>query len=267
MPRANVNNINIHYRVYGDGEPLILICGLGADIGSWFLQLRPFKKHYRVVAFDNRGIGWSDKPSQPYSVKDMAADTVGLMDHLGIEQANVLGISMGGMIAQEVALNYPARVKKLILASTGSEGWDPEKSPKVRRSMKLEEGAQVDWNSKNLARLVVAMTGYSCNSWSHRFLLISLFRICIRQSTLVGMAGQSRAAAGCSTTDRLHLIKSPTLVIGGTKDWIFSRGDTEQMAQRIPGARLVLVEGGNHAMMTEMHSRFNREVLAFLGAR
>jgi pimeloyl-ACP methyl ester carboxylesterase len=111
------------------------------------------------------------------------------------------------------------------------------------------------------------MTRYSCNSRTYRILLVSLFRLCIRQSTLVGMAGQFQAVAGCSTTDRLHLIKSPTLVIGGTKDWIFSRGATELLAQRIPGAKLVLLEGGNHAMMTEMHGRFNREVLAFLGAK
>ena len=264
MPRANVNNINIHYRVYGDGEPLILICGMGSDLDDWIFQMRPFKKRYRLVIFDNRGIGRSDKPLQSYSIKDMAADTVGLMNHLGIEQANVLGISMGGMIAQEVALNYPARVKKLVLASTGAEGWNPETSPEVRRALKLEEGTRVDWNGNNLAKLVIAMTKYSFNSRAYRLLMTSLFRIFVRPSTLVGMEWQFRAVAGNSTIDRLHLIKSPTLVIGGTKDWIFSRGDMELLAQRIPGAKLVLVEGGNHTMMTEMHGRFNREVLAFL---
>jgi 3-oxoadipate enol-lactonase len=267
MPMANVNNINIHYRVYGDGEPLILICGLGAELGSWFLQLRPFKKHYRVVVFDNRGIGRSDKPLQPYTTKDMAADMVGLMDHLGIEQANVLGASMGGMIAQEVALNYPDRVKKLVLASTGAGGWDPETSPEVRCDMRLEEGTRVDWSVNNLVRLMIAMARYSCNSRAHRFLLIALVRIFTKPSMSEGMAGQLPALAGHSTIDRLHLIKSPTIVIGGTKDWIFSRGAMELLAQRIPGARLVLVEGANHAMMTEMHGRFNREVLAFLGAK
>ena len=118
MPMARVNGININYKVEGQGEPLVMLMGLSAALGAWSSQVPLLKKYYRVIRLDNRGAGKSDKPAGPYTTKMMADDTVGLMDHLGIEKANFMGVSMGGMIAQEIAINYPQRVNKLILAST-----------------------------------------------------------------------------------------------------------------------------------------------------
>ncbi|MFP3880362.1 MAG: alpha/beta fold hydrolase, partial [Dehalococcoidia bacterium] len=110
MPLASVNGININYRVAGDGEPLVMIMGFSAGRIGWVPQLRFFKRYYRVVTFDNRGAGRSDKPPGPYSTGMMADDTAKLMDVLGIEKAHIMGLSMGGMIAQELAINYPQRV-------------------------------------------------------------------------------------------------------------------------------------------------------------
>ncbi len=95
MPKANVNGININYGVYGHGEPLVLIMGFAGPKLGWIFQRCFFKKHYQVVTFDNRGVWRTDKPEGPYSIKMMADDTVGLMDHLGIKKANILGVSMG----------------------------------------------------------------------------------------------------------------------------------------------------------------------------
>jgi len=118
MPIANLDGININYRIYGEGEPLVLIMGFGTPLSMRIDQVRFFKKHFRVVAFDNRGVGRSHKPKGPYSTRMMAEDTAKLMDYLGIGKAHVMGISMGGMIAQELAINHPDKVNKLVLACT-----------------------------------------------------------------------------------------------------------------------------------------------------
>src|SRR4030042_2301653 len=116
MPRANVNGTNIYYGVHGQGEPLVMIMGFGGGCRGWYFQTRAFKKHYRVIIFDNRGIGKSDKATEPYTIRTMASDILGLMDNLGIEKANVLGMSLGSLVAQEIAIEHPERAMKLILA-------------------------------------------------------------------------------------------------------------------------------------------------------
>jgi len=109
MPVAKVGDINLCYNARGDGQPLILIIGFASAQTSYFGLARVLAKHYRVVTFDNRGIGGSDKPAGPYSMSMMAGDTIGLMDYLRIEKAHIMGGSMGGMIAQEMAIDHPQR--------------------------------------------------------------------------------------------------------------------------------------------------------------
>jgi 3-oxoadipate enol-lactonase len=118
MPVAKVGDININYKVEGVGEPLLMIMGYGSGMEGWYFQASFFAKHFRVITFDNRGVGGSDKPVGPYTTRMMAEDAFGLMDDLSVEKAHVMGASMGGMIAQELAINHPERVKKLILACT-----------------------------------------------------------------------------------------------------------------------------------------------------
>ncbi len=115
MPVARLNGVNINYQVEGQGEPLVMIMGFSATRSGWIRQTPFFKKYYRVITFDSRGAGRSDKPPGPHSTRMMTDDTLGLMDLLRIEKAHVMGASIGGMIAQELAINYPERVMKLIL--------------------------------------------------------------------------------------------------------------------------------------------------------
>src|SRR5262245_10865251 len=115
MPRVTVGDIGMHYVEVGDGEPVVLIMGFGGDHQSWGFQLPALAGAYRVIAFDNRGAGQTDAPDHPYSTRQMAADTAGLIDALGIDHAHVIGVSMGGMIGQELAIAYPARVRSLQL--------------------------------------------------------------------------------------------------------------------------------------------------------
>lgn len=132
MPTAHINGVELYYEQHGEGPPLVMIMGLRRNADWWWKQLPDFSKHFQVTVFDNRGSGRSDKPDMEYSIGLMAADTAGLMDHLGIATADVLGYSMGGYIAQELALGHPQKVQRLILVSTGAGGdsavlMDPER--------------------------------------------------------------------------------------------------------------------------------------------
>ena len=122
MPTAKIGDIQIYYEDYGQGPPLIMILGLGQDIATWNFQISELSKHLRLIVFDNRDSGKSSRSSQNYITQIMAQDILGLMDHLGIDRTHLLGTSLGGMIAQQVALMAPERVNSLILASTTSWG-------------------------------------------------------------------------------------------------------------------------------------------------
>jgi aminoacrylate hydrolase len=122
MPKATIGDIQIYYEDYGQGPPLIMILGLGQDIATWNFQISELSKHLRLIVFDNRDSGKSSRSSQNYTTQIMAQDILGLMDHLGIDRTHLLGTSLGGMIAQQVALIAPERVNNLILSSTTSWG-------------------------------------------------------------------------------------------------------------------------------------------------
>lgn len=257
MPLAKLNGVNINYRVEGQGKPLVMIMGFSATRSGWIRQIPFFKKYYRVATFDNRGAGKSDKPPGAYSTRMMADDTLGLMDLLGIEKAHIMGASMGGMIAQELAINYPQRVMKLILACTYA-------SQDETSGDTLE---QANFLQLTPAQKAGAMVGLAFNKPIYRFIFGLLARVqvgLVGTSSAVGIAGQSEACLKHNTLDRLRLITAPTLVIVGTADRIIKPVSSEVIAGRIPDAKLVRVEGGSHSFFFEMKNEFNREVLNFL---
>lgn len=264
MPHADVDGASIYYEVRGQGVPLVLITGLGGGHLAWFFQLRPFSRHFRVVTFDSRGIGRSDRPCGPYSIARMARDVVGLMDWIGVPKAHVLGVSLGGMVAQELAIDHPQRVMKLVLASTsaGSEEGDG-RMPRWMAKVGMATGnAGVQ---PRVDSLMKAMNSVSYNTRPFRWLVAPLARVYARKVAGEAAASQFQAAASHSTVDRLHLISAPTLVIAGTDDRLIPASAAGVLAARIANARLVLIEGGSHTLVAEMRGRFNREVLAFLG--
>jgi len=269
MPIAKVNGININYRVQGRGEPLILISGYGTDQTGWMFQTRAFKRYYRVITFDNRGVGKTDKPSGAYSIKMMADDTVGLMDYLGIKKAHILGISMGGMIAQLIAIDYPERVNKLILSSTfarmdESSGFSAE----FYKLLGLRESyTDDDTRSVPIRKISDALTSLAVNKALYRTILLPLAKILVRLSSETGLMGQWEAILSHNTTEDLPKVIAPTLVIVGTQDREHKRTSSEVIAKLIPNSRLVKVEGGSHWLSMEMSGRFNKEVLDFLRDR
>jgi len=122
MPHETINGCRIYYEIHGEGEPLVLIMGLRRNLLWWYRQIPTLSQHFKVLAFDNRGAGRSDKPDMEYSIGLFADDTAGLTRALGLEDAHILGISMGGYIAQELALNHPDLVRDLILGCTSCGG-------------------------------------------------------------------------------------------------------------------------------------------------
>ena len=266
MPRARVNDIDLYYQVHGQGHPLLLIQGFGGGHEGWFFQTRAFKKHYQVIVFDNRGIGRTDRSPAPYTIKTMADDAIGLLNHLGIDSAHVLGMSLGGMVAQEVAISYPERVRKLVLVCTSpGEGEITDIDPEMLKAIGIKEGSsQPDLRSVDFHKTVSAIVSLAFNKRLYRMVLVPLSKYHLKRVGVQGHLEQMEAVVGHSTLDRLHLIEAPTLVITGTEDRIMPPRSSEEIASRIPNARLVKVEGGSHAFFMEMRGRFNREILDFL---
>ncbi len=258
MPAARVNGISVDYSIEGEGEPLLLIMGLGLDKSGWKSQVSEFRKYFKVVTFDNRGVGNSDKPQGPYSTRMMADDAAGLLDYLKMPKAHVLGASMGGMIAQEVALNYPDRVTKLVLACTycqrGQEtsGETPEFASAVELQTKGKVGP--------LVKLLF-------EKWFYRIAYLAMIKIqSMRkgETEASGFMAQVQACMAHDTVQRLPTIKAPTLVIVGTGDRVIKPSSSDLIAKRIPNAKLVKIQNGSHLFSFERRKEFNREILSFL---
>lgn len=256
MPFADVNGIRLHYRVHGKGEPLVLVAGWGTDLRAWVFQLLSFVRDFRVVVFDNRGVGRSDKPEGPYSIAQMAADVVGLMDHLDIPAAHVLGLSMGGMIAQELAITYPRRVMKLVLGCTFA--WKEEGSGQTEEYLAELKG--------DVSRAKLALASLANNNALDRA-FVRLWMRLVSRSWAAGFESQGAAIRDHDTRERLHLITASTLVIAGTKDRVILPSSSRLLTARIPDARLVMIENGSHSMSAENRREFNRAVLSFLQGR
>jgi len=266
MPRANVGDIELYYQIHGDGFPLLMIQGFSGGHDAWFFQTRAFKKKYKVIVFDNRGIGKTQRSPTPYTVKTMADDAVGLLNHLGIGKAHILGMSLGGIVAQEIAINYPAKVEKLVLVCTTTG--DDEISnihPDMLKAMGLKEGdTQPELRSLDFRKTTTGIVSLAFNKRLYRLINVPLVKLYMKRVDMEGLIQQMEAVVGHSTGDRINTIKAPTLVLTGTEDRVISPHSSDEIAGKIPDARLVKLEGGSHAFFLEMRKEFNREVLDFL---
>jgi pimeloyl-ACP methyl ester carboxylesterase len=273
VPFANTGEIELYYEESGSGDPLLLIMGLGADSNAWVRQRPALSRHHRTIVFDNRGVGRSAKPPGPYSIRQMADEAAGLLAHLGIERAHVVGVSMGGMIAQELALHHGPRVGALVLAVTYPE---PDDGAHALRDGAFQHFAGPNGTNGHTAAALggldpITLFQYMLPTvFSERFIREELATLAgdlmqgLAGFSLDGILAQLGACLEHRTTDRLHQIDRPTLVLSGTDDRLIPPRHSERIAERIPGARLVRVEGGTHGINLEHPERFNDEVLRFL---
>jgi 3-oxoadipate enol-lactonase len=276
MSVAKVETIELYYEEHGSGQPLLLIMGLAADSMAWMFQVPEFCKHYRTIVFDNRGVGRSSKPPGPYTISQMADDTAGLLDVLGIAQTHVVGVSMGGMIAQELALRHPRLVRGLVLACTYPE---PDADIERQREFSVEElggrvsaggDIQIDLQAFDPMAFFQQLLPLAFNQeFIEKELpkIMPLFAGALQYGfSMEAILGQVAAVMSHKATDRLHQIAAPTLVITGDADRLVPPANSEILAKHIPGARLVKVPGGSHGFNFETPEVFNREVLDFLAS-
>ncbi len=274
MSTAKVDSIELYYEDHGSGDSLLLIMGLAADSMAWLFQVPELSKHYRTITFDNRGVGRSSKPSGPYTISQMADDTAGLLDVLGIARTHVVGVSMGGMIAQELALRHPQRVRGLVLACTYPE---PDADIERQRQFSVEQlggsvtasgDIQVDLKALDPMAFFQQLLPLAFNQeFIEKELpkIMPLFAGALQYGfSMEAILGQVAAVMTHKATDRLHQIKSPMLVITGDADRLVPPANSDVLAKHIPGARLVKVPGGSHGFNFETPEVFNREVLNFL---
>ncbi|MCL6581250.1 MAG: alpha/beta hydrolase [Firmicutes bacterium] len=263
MPTVRVGELEMYYEATGIGRPLVMIMGLGANAGWWGSGvIQALSRDFRVIVFDNRDAGRTRGPARLYSIRDMAEDTVGLMDALGLEKACVLGLSMGGMIAQELALGHPERVERLVLGCTTpglKRGVPP--APGVMRLLAVESRGPGLRQAFALARATLA------TSWllTHLYALPRLWRMALFHPTSPeGYLRQLQAIAEFDASDRLPALRVPTLVLHGTLDVLLPPENGRLLAELIPGARLVLFKGAAHGLNLERPWQFVRAVREFL---
>jgi 3-oxoadipate enol-lactonase len=261
MPKQRVGDIEIYYEVHSDGpQTLVLIRGLGSNLCAWYEQTPEFARQFRTVVFDNRGAGRTDKPDASYSIAQMAGDVAGLMDALGIRRAALLGISMGGMIAQEFALHYPEKLSCLILGCTNFGGRDViQANPTIVGA--VVAGVSAD---PTVQKLQLQATFADDTIEGHPEVIAKDAQM--RAMYAIPPAAFMRQVQAIQNFDaggRLGLIKVPTMVIGGRDDRLVPFENSRQIAARIPGAKLVELPGG-HLFFVEHPIEFNRAVIDFV---
>lgn len=259
----STDGTRIHYQVTGrpGAPPVLFIQGLGASKNGWALQRIATAPWYNAVALDNRGAGRSDKPHGAYSLEQMADDAIAVLDHAGIESAHVVGASMGGAITQIIGVKYPERTRSLTLACTaGTHHPWREEMLRSWRDNALEHGMGA--MSSEAARFVIGPRSFRrllpAMGWLGPLAL---------GRPAHAFAGQVDAILNVdmAMTDELENIDVPVMVLAGNQDILTPRGDSEELAERIPTAELVVISGAAHGFMFEHATTFNRVLLDFLG--
>ena len=270
MTIARINGIDLYYEDHGDArkEPVLLIMGFTGNAGAWAAQIPALAERYRVIAFDNRGAGRSSRPDGPYSMQGMAADAAALLDHLAIASAHIVGASMGGMIAQEFALQYPERVRSLVLACTtpgGPHSFGYEKMvAEAPALLESEDLSAVVTPEQIQAQMLLVFTPEFI-AHPHEGLAQMIGSALQFPASLAGVKGQMRAILAHDTYDRLPRISARTLVISGDADELVDARNSPLLAERIPGATLVLLAGQRHGFTAEKPAETNAAILDFLG--
>lgn len=257
----SVNGIDLYCEVEGSGPPLVLIEGLGVGTWLWEEQVPAFREHFTTIVYDNRGSGRSDKPEGPYTVSEMTDDLVGVLDQLGIDRAHVLGVSLGGFIAQSLAIQAPDRIDRLVLVSATEGGDDhvPMDEETLTKMMSLDRRTREGVRE----RLRLAFTDAFLEGEPAKVDHLIDLRLADPQPDHAYQA-QAAAGASCDLSDEVSMIEAPCLVTAATEDVLVPVENARRLADKIPNSRLELYEGYGHQFFVEIPDRFNDDVITFL---
>ena len=269
MATARINGIEIYYEDQGNmaGEPVLMIMGLGSNALAWTPQLEALTPKYRVITFDNRGAGRTTIPDGPYTMTQMAADAAGVLDRVDVPTAHVVGASMGGMIAQEFALQYPQRVRSLVLMCTTPGG------PHSAGQGAMREASREVFETQDMQAAMTPerMKEMMLQLFSPEYLenpgpgFAQMVGSAMQYPpTATGMRGQMAAILAHDTYDRLPKIAAPTLVMAGDADPMVDPANARILAEHIPAAELRMFPGLRHGFTAEKPDEVNAALLDFL---
>lgn len=261
MPIEKLNGINIYYEVHGTGDPLVLIMGFGAKGSEWYAQIPALSKNYQVVCFDNRGVGKSERPDYPYTMKNFIDDVIALLDFLKIESAHICGVSMGGMISLQLVLAHPERVNRLILLATTPIGAQVDLLVKY-----IEQGERLPLEDRAKATLQILYTkGFQEKVINDKALWEQFLSSFIEDPTTVqDYKNQADAIRNHDVRNRLSEIQKPTLIMVGTNDLLLPARFSRKIARGIPNSELVVLKGPGHGLIVEAADEVNAKILEFL---
>jgi pimeloyl-ACP methyl ester carboxylesterase len=266
MPSVQSNGINLSYEIHGEGEPLVLIAGIGYPLWVWHRMIPRLEGKVQVIAFDNRGVGQSSKPQGSYSAQLMAEDTVGLLDALDLSKATILGHSMGGFIAQAMALEHPERVERLILCSTNFGG--PHHVPVTPEAMAVLSDVSGDPIERFRRGIEVSVApGWAkshpeiIREWVDFRLRNPIDPIPYQAQLAVGL---SLIAEDASFEHKLKNIKSPTLILFGEHDKVVPPANAQLLAAQIPGSSIHILPDAGHFFPIETPDAAADAILQFM---
>ncbi len=252
MGFLKIDGVRIYYETFGEGTPIIMIQGLSANVDWWDPRLTEgLSETFKVIQFDNRGTGRSESPNQDYSLDVLADDVSILMERLDLSSAHILGISMGGMIAQEFALNYPEKVDNLILCSTSCGG--PESVQASDEVLEILNMDRSNLSQKEIIESTIPLL-FTQNFIKNNPELIALTKERMLKNPISKeeFNRQLKAIINFDTCNHLSKIKSPTLILHGEKDILIPPENGKILNQKIPNSELSYFERSAHGLMEEM---------------
>jgi 3-oxoadipate enol-lactonase len=261
MPTIEANRQRLYYELHGEGEPLVCVMGLAADTLAWALQIPAFSARHRTLVFDNRDVGRSSLADGPYEIADMVRDALALTDAVELESFHLLGLSMGGAIAQEMALAAPGRVRTLTLAATFSAGGAYARKLSdvwASRVRKISREEHVD---------ELMLLCHSEEFFENAEAVATVRGLMLENPNYQPAEAFARQLEACSrhdARDRLRSLSMPVHVIGCERDILVPVWKSTEIASLIPDAELTVIERAPHGVNVERPEDFNRAVLDFI---